>query len=330
MVKSLISVILPVYNAEKYIERCLESIIHQTYAPIEILLINDGSTDTSPAIMKKYASEHNCIRYFDNANSGVSASRNYGIEEAKGDYIFFVDSDDWIEADTLERLYQQFETNVDIQFAVSGVCFDLKNTTKVIQTNDCVLTREKALLSLFNDGYIRPVVWGKLIESSLLKENIIRFDRDIFYSEDVKFVFDMLIKSQKIAIISKPLYHYIQYNEDSAMNTVREHKQFNTKWLTKWKAYERMEIAIVNSYSNNDNVSMEFIAARVEAARDMLHLLYQYKIEDHEFKKRLKQYLRKNMYIYLKTRRVPIIKKLAMSVNLVSTLLAYQLKEILT
>lgn len=326
--KPLVSIILPVYNAEKYIERCLESIMKQTYEPIEIILINDGSTDSSSVIMKKFASEHSCIRHIEKDNSGVSASRNYGIDNVKGEYVFFIDSDDWIEPDTLDSLYQQFDLNKEIQFAVSGVCFDSKNITKVVQTKDCVIGREEALISLFNDGYVRPVVWGKLIKTSLLQNNNITFDKDIFYSEDVKFVFDMLIKSQKVAIISKPLYHYNQYNEESAMKTVGEHKEFNTKWLTKWEAYERIENAIVNT-NNCENVRKEFVSSRVEVAKEILYLLYSYKRKDKKLNMRLQRYIRKNMCIYINTRRVSIIKKMAMSINFISSMLGYRLKMVL-
>lgn len=329
MVKPLVSIILPVYNAERYIERCLVSIIKQTYKPIEIILINDGSTDSSPAVMKKFAFENDCIKYIEKANSGVSDSRNLGIEKAKGEYIYFIDSDDWIEMDALESLYHQFEVNKEIQFAVSGVYFDSKNNTKVVQTEDCVIGREEALVSLFNDGYIRPVVWGKLIKYSLLQNNKITFDKDIFYSEDVMFVFEMLINSRKVAIISKPLYHYIQYNEDSAMKTLGKHKEFNTKWLTKWEAYKKIEDILANTKMKSEIVSREFISSRVEVARDIQELFYCYKIKDKEWNMRLQSYVKKNMLIYLKTRRVSIMKKIVMIINYFSPLLTYRLKKIL-
>jgi len=326
--KPLVSIILPVYNAEKYIERCLVSIINQTYKPIEIILINDGSIDSSPAIMRRFALEYDYIKYIKKANSGVSDSRNLGIEKANGEYVFFIDSDDWIEADALENLYQQFEKHKEIQFAVSGVYFDSNNHTKVVQTEDCVMEREEALVSLFNDGYIRPVVWGKLIKYSLLQNNKITFNKDIFYSEDVVFVFEMLLKSHKVAIINKPLYHYIQYNEDSAMKTLGEHKEFNTKWLTKWEAYERIENSIVNT-NISENVLREFFSSRVEVAREIQYLLFGYRIRNKELNMKLRRYISNNIFIYLNTRRVPIVKKIAVIINYICPLLAYQIAKIL-
>ena len=118
--KGLISVIVPVYNTEKYLDRCIQSILSQTYSNIEILLIDDGSTDSSGAICDKYAEQDSRVRVFHKANGGVSSARNMGLDKAKGTWFTFVDSDDWIDMDMYEQMY-----NAAIQNKVDMVCCDL-------------------------------------------------------------------------------------------------------------------------------------------------------------------------------------------------------------
>lgn len=101
-----VSIIVPVYNVEKYLERCLDSLINQSFHDIEILAINDGSTDRSLEILKKYESTDNRIKIINNSNVGVSETRNIGIMESKGEFIVFVDSDDWIDKDMIEKMYK--------------------------------------------------------------------------------------------------------------------------------------------------------------------------------------------------------------------------------
>lgn len=307
--KPLISIIIPVYNGEKYIKQCVESVLNQTYSPIEIIIINDGSTDSTSVILEEIALKNSCIKYILKENSGVSNTRNIGLSMVKGYYIYFLDSDDWIDVNTLELLYEQFQANNQIDFVVSGLYLEYENRTKVIQTNNCIMDRNKALISLFNNGYIRPVVWGKLIKTSLLHKNNITFDQDIYYSEDVKFVVEMLTKSKQIAIITEPLYHYILNNNESAMKSIGQKDSFNEKWLSKWIAYERME-QILNKLLVNRKVLDEFVSSKVEVAKDTSSLLIRYKISNKELTNCLRQYIRRNLIKYLTTRKTSCYRKI--------------------
>ena len=116
----LISVIVPVYNVEKYLDKCIQSILGQTYSNIELLLIDDGSTDSSGAICDKYVTQDSRVRVFHKSNEGVSAARNWGLDNAKGEWIAFVDADDWIDSDMYERMY-----NAAVQNQTDMVSCDL-------------------------------------------------------------------------------------------------------------------------------------------------------------------------------------------------------------
>lgn len=130
----MISVIIPIYNMEKYLDRCINSITEQSYKNIEILLINDGSTDNSLKICKKFQKEDERIKFFSMNHQGVSIARNLGIEKAKGKYIMFIDSDDWIEKDTIKTLYENIKNN-DMSICSYHRVFDNHIDQLIIQEN---------------------------------------------------------------------------------------------------------------------------------------------------------------------------------------------------
>lgn len=203
-----ISIIVPVYNVERYLKDCLDSLVKQTWKDIEIIIINDGSTDGSAAICESYLSDSRVVyRYQENA--GVSAARNLGLSLATGDYIGFVDSDDWLELDAMERL--QGETADIVLFNY------FRGDRKHIEPlTDGVYSREalfpKMIGYIDENGeisYISHAVYMRLFKKKLIEENYIRFNPQYQNGEDLLFAYEATMKAEMISVrCSDYLYHY--------------------------------------------------------------------------------------------------------------------------
>lgn len=213
--KPLISIIVPVYNVEKYIRRCVDSLINQTYKNLEIILIDDGSPDNSGAICDEYAKLDNRVKVIHKENGGVSSARNAGLDSASGEYIGFMDSDDYITPDMYEVLYNNMVDNdADISMGIyalennkgefiSHYRYDVNEVFDKAQTIAEMLKQVKYTCSLCD----------KLFSSKLVGD--IRFDKDISHNEDLLFAYQLMKKSNKAVYISKPMYYYCN-NEESA------------------------------------------------------------------------------------------------------------------
>lgn len=204
-----ISVIVPVYKTEGLLDRCVESIVGQTYKNLEIILVDDGSPDNCPAMCDEWAEKDSRIRVIHKENGGVSSARNAALDIATGDYIGFVDSDDWIEPEMYSSLIQKIsESGKNIALCsyyaveISGERYECR----------CVVDKEV----LDKDDYFRFIVlggdggyiWNRLYDADILKE--VRFDEDIWYSEDLLFNFKTAQKSNGAAILDKIEYNYVQ------------------------------------------------------------------------------------------------------------------------
>lgn len=218
----LISIIVPVYNAEKYLKNCVESIIRQTITDLEIILIDDGSKDLSSQICDELAKEDKRVKVIHQENMGVSAVRNVGLDIAKGQYIGFVDSDDYIDEDMFEYLLKIMkENNCEIS------CCNFSKSCKTVTTkNDnktTVYDSKASLMELALDRNINGYLWNKLINRNLFES--MRFCEDISISEDKLILWELLKKCNRVCVSDKVCYHYIQH-EESLCNS-----QFSKKRL---------------------------------------------------------------------------------------------------
>lgn len=209
--KEKVSIIVPVYNAEKYIERCLKSILNQTYKNLEIILINDGSTDNSLEILKEYENKYDSIKVYNQKNMGPAVTRNKGIQYVKTKYFMFIDSDDYIDLNYVETFYKTIQnTNYDV--VMGG--FKKTNGEKI------------SFVRKLNDGeFSKYVVTGpvsKIYRTDFIKENNIYF-LDTKCSEDVYFSLSLIHKGAKIKTIDYVGYYYFD-NLNSISNT--QHKGF--------------------------------------------------------------------------------------------------------
>ena len=218
---SLVSIIVPVYNSEKYLNKCIKSILIQTYKNIELILINDGSIDNSGYLCDAYTNIDHRVKVMHVKNSGVSAARNKGIEAAVGKFIEFVDSDDYIEQNMIETLVNEINKNVDI--VLCGYKRLYKDSNGTIAVNNSSLYKEVAITkkrflhgigNLFVNLYIN-YLWNKLYVTDIIKKFDIKFDDSINWGEDLMFNLEYMGYCSNITIIDKHLYNYINYNDDS-------------------------------------------------------------------------------------------------------------------
>ncbi|MBQ5592699.1 MAG: glycosyltransferase [Clostridia bacterium] len=211
-----VSVIVPIYNAEKYLEQCLDSVVNQTLKEIEIILIDDGSTDGSAEICKKYLDDER-VTYFRKENEGLAAARDDGMKLAQGEYIGFVDSDDWSEPDMYDKMYTAAKTNdSDIVF-----CNCMQNENGYVFTPEMpsgAYDREKikseilphTLAYVGKGGNKRALRWSnclRLYKKELLDKNGIKFDRRLRRSQDLQLTYEATLVAQNYYYIAEPLYH---------------------------------------------------------------------------------------------------------------------------
>lgn len=204
-----ISVIVPVYKVEKTLDKCVESIIGQTYKNLEIILVDDGSPDNCPAMCDGWAEKDSRIRVIHKENGGVSSARNAALDIATGDYIGFVDSDDWIEPEMYSSLIQKISESGKNIALCSYYAVEISG-----ERYECRCVADKEVLD--KDDYFRFIVlggyggyiWNRLYDADILKE--VRFDEDIWYSEDLLFNFKAAQKSGGAAVLDSAEYNYFQ------------------------------------------------------------------------------------------------------------------------
>lgn len=217
----LVSIIVAVYNVDKYIEECLLSLVNQDYKNIEILIINDGSTDNSQKIIDEFTSKYDNIISYQKENGGVSSSRNLGLKHAKGEYILFVDGDDIIKTDMIHNMVNTIEQdNTDL--VCCGYYYLYTDGTKEAdfpKENKMFVNKAKSLL--FLEGSLKGVVWNKLYKKNVIDTYKLSFDENIKIGEDIVFTVNYLGKLKEISLINKPLYYY-RMRKSSALNYQNE------------------------------------------------------------------------------------------------------------
>ena len=207
------SVIIPVYNDESNLRRCLDSVLSQTYIDFECLLINDGSTDNCPAICDSYANKDSRVRVVHKANEGISKTRQFGINNAIGEYTFFVDSDDWIEASFLADIKPKIEENKPDVIFMDFFDENTAGNERRIHQKPSSLDFE-TVLSLVLEGKLFSCLWNVLIKKELYVKNNVNFVESINYGEDSLFIIELLLNNPKVDYLPGAYYHHT-FNHNS-------------------------------------------------------------------------------------------------------------------
>ena len=261
-----ISLIIPVYNVEAFLRKCLESVERQTFKDIEVIMVNDGSTDKSIEIMEEFKSKHENFKLINQENMGLSAARNTGLKEAKGEYVAFLDSDDFIADNFLEYLYSLAKRdNSDIVYCNYKIYYPESNIgiAMPFSASSGVYNKEKALKTLILDMNMHYYSWNKLYKRELFENNKIGF-YDMFF-EDIATTPRVFYFANKISVSSKPLYYYTR-RKGSILHTmnVKKVNDYTTalgvvrNFLQKQGEFEKykrilriyaIRVALVNLYS---------------------------------------------------------------------------------
>ena len=287
----LISVIVPVYNCEKYVTKCIESIINQTYRNLEIILVNDGSSDNSLKVLMDYKNKDPRIKVIDKKNEGVSKARNEGIKVCKGDYITFVDADDWLELDMYEKMHnilvKEKVDMVRVNYYKNASNFDILFTGK-----NCNLANRK----INNKEIVEKII------PSVLKDDIQAlcptfmyaskfrnyFSNEIFLGEDKLFCLELLSSIESIYISNVPYYHYFYNNNSSNFNNL-DYKKNIDNFINLYNKIDKL--LSKNKIYDNKIYLDNFIAKWIMTN---LWIIYKKKINDRNFCKNMYNYVLEN------------------------------------
>lgn len=240
--KELASVVIPVYNAEKYVARCINSVLSQTYRNIEVIIVNDGSTDDSLKICEEISKYDDRIVIIDKKNSGVSDTRNIGIEAAKGDVITFVDADDELMPTFIHNYLnkmKQYDVDIVMGDAIN-VTGESRNPRNTFLKNDLLCDANGAIKEVLNQKCVSGTCWAKLYKTALVKQ--VKFPKNITIGEDLRFLLDLLPKAKSIAIT--PLSEYLYY--------IVPGSALRTATLEKWLPEITYCEALIEKYSGTE------------------------------------------------------------------------------
>lgn len=281
MKKMKYSIIIPVYNVEEYLDRCLKSILNQTYSNYEVIIVNDGSPDNSDNIIKSYEKEDKRFKGYKKVNGGLSDARNYGLKYATGDYLIFIDADDYIENNYLEKVNDVLEKNKDIDV--------LKFKIKLVDEGGNLIRMENGLnkegVTSFEElvklEFLEPA-WSYVYKLSFWKENNFTYLKGMIH-EDFGLTPEILMKANKIYYLNSYLYNYVQRNGSimSSNNKEKLHK----------KAYDMLyqyDRLIKINYNKDTKVYKSFLANALISKTNTL---------DKEEQKKYKEELRKRKVI---------------------------------
>ena len=222
--KELVSIIVPVYNCEKYLEECITSLINQDYPNIEIILVNDGSKDNSGQICDYYAGKDNRVRVIHKKNEGVSSARNRGIAEAKGTWLTFVDADDWVTTDYVRYLLENaIDSKADISLTdfPNKVTSSKRNNQRITKDFKRTLSGVDAAIEML---YYKIVIssWNKMFKKEILERSNVLFNTSLAYGEGFEFVINAMCSANSVFIGKKRIYNYRVDNAQSAMTVFKE------------------------------------------------------------------------------------------------------------
>ncbi|MGM9794703.1 MAG: glycosyltransferase family 2 protein [Candidatus Aphodosoma sp.] len=225
MNEAIVTIIIPCYNVGKYVEKCITSIMAQSYEDIEIITVNDGSKDDTLSILESLASKDNRIHIINKENAGVSAARNSGLENATGEYVVFVDGDDYLAPDYVEYMLSLTES-ADADFVMSKNCFTRETEPQVNADMHETLSPTEATALLISPRVIVGC-WNKMYKMSFLKKFDIKFSTTLFYGEGLNFITKASQIANCVTVGERKVYYYRRNNEASATSKFNIQKYYN-------------------------------------------------------------------------------------------------------
>lgn len=325
MEKPLVSIIIPVYNVSMYLRCCLNSVIMQTYENLEIILVDDGSTDDSGTICDEYAQSDMRIKVVHTENRGVSEARNKALEIAEGTYISFIDADDYVTSDFIERLYcELIRCDADISICayekIGGVSFKKKNkipyaNEKFILPINGLVDKEIVMFHCIDTNQFGCGLWNKLFKKSLLQGE--RLNRELLIGEDMVYLIQYILKSEKFCYVNKDMYKY-RVNQNSALNQIGDDNY-------KKMASTLKSVKLVKFLTENENEKIRMYVAYKQVRSClwvMFHMVLNHSFEV-EFARDIKGNVKENYINYKKVNYGSKVQQLAVSCMKLSPKLLY-------
>ena len=258
-----ISIIVPVYKVEQYLPKCIDSILSQTYQDWELLLIDDGSPDNSGKICDEYAQKDERIRVFHKENGGVSRARNLGLDNAEGDYVMFVDSDDWLSNDCLQVCVHEVEANKLDALQFGFISVNSNNEKKIVKKSSLTLDGEQYI----KHNNFNVCVGGGFYKRKIIEENKIRFPIELKLAEDQIFVLSFIKKAVRIKYLDYAMYYYLQ-RSDSAVHTPKSEDmlksceyliEYGSHWYVMKSHIDSMIVKFIVDIIKNNDISYKIL-----------------------------------------------------------------------
>lgn len=319
MENCLVSIIVPAYNVGKYIEKCVMSILRQTYTKIELILVDDGSKDSTPVIIDRLASIDDRVRTIHKHNGGVSTARNRGIEASKGQYLVFVDGDDYLASDYVEYMLSLVKLE-NADFGLSTDCFVLDTESQTSAEVKRIMTSAEATALLIGPRVIVGC-WNKIFKRQFVLDNNLSFSTSLFYGEGLTFITDAAQRANKVVVGNRKVYYYRRNNDQSATTKFSLQNFYNGE-----KALQSIkERLIIKDKVIDDmwlwHMSMFYLGAIVKVKANHLESTY---FTDYH---RWKSYIRRNYLKLAFVNYIPIYRRLMLFGGCISPWLMTKLDQ---
>jgi glycosyl transferase cpsJ(V) len=296
-----VSVLVPVFNAEKHLSQCLDSIVSQTFRDLQVVIVDDGSTDNSLDICRDYANRFKFVEVYHQENAGVAAARNALLDRAKGEYTLFVDSDDWIESDMIVGLIR-YIIEYDLDIAICGSVSETGNWSTAVDTSYCmphIDVREDAVKKFILHKELNGSLWNKLVKTSLFHN--LRFAKDIWYGEDALMMWQVLQRVDRVGSVPTKYYHY-RMNHASI-----SHQPFGPKKMSGHQVWSTIYADTCRDWPQYRQI------ARAAFAISDMWLLFYAALDGYPFDKNIGHYqrhVRKNIIDIARARHIKVNKKI--------------------
>ncbi|WEB81770.1 glycosyltransferase [Vagococcus lutrae] len=289
------SIIIPVYNSEKSLEKLLMTLITQTYHNIEICMIDDGSTDSSSIIIKKHMEKDKRIKYFYQENKGVSSARNLGLEMSTGKYCCFVDADDYLDSQYVFKLVEGIERK-DVDMCISSYTYINEKNEPLYSYKDFsnnYLKKYDFINNILERNKMNSVLWNKIFKREIIEKNNLRFDTDILIGEDFLFIIEYIINIDRFYYIEDRLYYY-NVSSNGILNEKKNNNSFNLKWYTEFDALDKIKNILID---NNlyDEVKTNYVHRLVSVINKLLFLSYYFENDSHPYLEKMRDVNKKQI-----------------------------------
>lgn len=303
--KELVSIIIPAYNVEPYINKCVDSVLMQSYHNIEIIIIDDGSTDNTYKKLEIYSKIDN-VTIIHKQNEGVSIARNTGLEKSKGNYVVFLDGDDYLASDFIDYMVNLCK-KYDSEFAMSSNCFTHDNQKQFDENIKVMLPIEAAQMLLSPDVIVG--CWNKIFKKSLIDKNKLKFDSSLFYGEGLEFILKAAQLSNKVVVGKRAVYYYRLNNQQSATTLFNIDKCYNG---------EKSLLKIKKSFVTTDKSLMKSWNTHyyLFCYNSFIGVSMNYNVKYKEYRSKLHIFLFKNYIKFLFTAGIKIKTKIKILIAL--------------